>query len=74
MAAESVRYLFVDRRLAQSLPVSGSYFPVDPDISHLTGPIPLKNLDKYDGMAGVDRPYDSGDVVIYNLRGLTSAP
>jgi hypothetical protein len=74
LAAESVRYLFVDRRLAQSLPLSGSYFPVDPDISHLKGPIPLKNLDKYDGMAGVDRPYDSGDVVIYNLRGLTSAP
>ncbi|MEP7193817.1 MAG: hypothetical protein ABI903_13235 [Actinomycetota bacterium] len=72
--AESVRYLFVDRRLAQSLPVSGSYFAVDPEISHLRGPIPLRNLDKYDGMTGVDRPYDSGDVVIYDLRGLTGAP
>jgi len=74
LAWESVRYLFVDRRLAQSLPVSGTYFPVDPNISRLKGPIPLKNLDKYDGMAGVDRPYDSGDIVIYDLRGLTNAP
>lgn len=73
MASESVRYLFVDRRLAQSLPVSGSYFPVDPEISHLTKPIPLKNLDKYVGMAGVDRPFDSGDIVIYDLKGLGNA-
>jgi hypothetical protein len=73
MASESVRFLFVDRRLAQSLPVSGSYFPVDPEISHLTRPIPLKNLDKYVGMAGVDRPFDSGDIVIYDLRGLANA-
>ena len=73
LASESVRYLFVDRRLAQSLPVSGNYFAVDPEISHLKGPIPLRNLDKYDGMAGVDRLYDSGDVVIYDLRGLSLA-
>jgi type III secretory pathway component EscS len=73
LASSSLRYLFVDRRLALSLPVSGSYFPVDPNISNLKGPIPLKNLDKYDGMRGVDRLYDSGDVVIYDLRGLSLA-
>lgn len=73
LASESVRYLFVDRRLAQSLPVSGSYFPVDPEIGDRTSPIPLGNLDKYVGMSGVDRLFDGGDIVIYDLKGLGNA-
>jgi hypothetical protein len=73
LASSSLRYLFVDRRLAQSLPVTGSYFLVDPHEGQLTRPIPLQDLDKYDGMAGVDRLYDSGDIVIYDLRGLPRA-
>jgi hypothetical protein len=73
LASSSLRYLFVDRRLARSLPVSGSYFQVDPRSGQATRPIPLQNLDKYDGMQGVSRPYDSGDIVIYDLRRLPGA-
>ena len=29
--AQSIRYILVDLRLSQSLPVSGQYFPVDPN-------------------------------------------
>lgn len=72
-ASASVRYLLVDRRLAQSLPVSGSYFAVDPEADHRTEPIPLSSLDKYARMAGVDRLYDSGDIVVYDLNGLLNA-
>jgi hypothetical protein len=73
LATSALRYLFVDRRLAQSPPVGGSYFQVDPYAGQITRPIPLQDLDKYDAMAGVDRPYDSGDIVIYDLRGLSGA-
>jgi hypothetical protein len=73
LATSSLRYLFVDRRLAQSLPVGGSYFQVDPYAGQITRPIPLQDLDKYDALAGVDRLYDSGDIVIYDLRGLSGA-
>jgi hypothetical protein len=73
LASSSLRYLFVDRRMARSLPVSGSYFAVDPHAGQVTSPIPLQNLDKYDGMPGVNRLFDSGDIVIYDLRGLPGA-
>ena len=73
LTSSALRYLFVDRRLAQSLPVSGNYFQVEVKGSQAKRPIPLRNLDKYDGMQGVSRVYDSGDIVIYDLRGLPGA-
>lgn len=67
----SLRYLLVDRRLARSLPDSGQYFPIDPRSGRIRRPIPMGRLDKYDGMPGVNRLYDSGSMVIYDLRRLS---
>ncbi|HEY5989070.1 MAG TPA: hypothetical protein VIV12_22225 [Streptosporangiaceae bacterium] len=65
---QALRYLLVDRRLAAALPVSGQYFPVDPDAGRYSGPLRAADLAKFDSAPGVARLYDSGDIVIYDLR------
>jgi hypothetical protein len=66
---QSLRYVFVDQRLSQSLPASGQYFPVDPNAGKYTEPLSSADLDKFNSAAGVDRIYDSGNIVIYQLTG-----
>ena len=65
---QRVRYVLVDRRLSQSLPASGTYFPGE--IYSSAHPIPLANLNRFNNLPGVARIYDSGDIVIYDLQGL----
>ena len=38
--AQSIGYVLVDRRLSEMLPVSGQYFPVDPNVGKYTRPLP----------------------------------
>lgn len=71
-SAQNVHYILVDRRLSQSLPVSGSYFMGD--TGTYSKPIPAADLTKFDHLPGVPRVYDSGDIVIYNLQGPGYAP
>lgn len=72
---ESVRYVLVDRRLSQALPASGSYFTEDIEngrtYPHRLDPA---GLDKFSHIAGVSRRYDSGNIVIYDLKGSPYAP
>lgn len=77
--AQAVQYVLVDRRLSQSLPASGTYFPGDTtllpgDTMTGNGPIPLADLTKFDDVPGVARVYDNGDIVIYDLQGAQVAP
>ena len=65
----SVDYLWVDVRMAQQLPASGSYFPVDPQAQRHTEPVPLAQLVKFDHIPGLSRLYDCGDIRIYDMRG-----
>jgi hypothetical protein len=67
--AQSIGYVLVDRRLSQMLPVSGQYFPVDPNVGKYTRPLPLAGLTKFNHVPGVARVYDSGNIVIYDLKG-----
>jgi hypothetical protein len=67
--AQALRYVWVDRRLSQSLPLSGGYFPIDPHAGKYTRPLPLADLTKFNGASGVARIYDSGNIVIYELAG-----
>jgi hypothetical protein len=67
--AQALRYIWVDQRLSQSLPASGQYFPVDPNAGKYKHPLPAADLDKFNKAPGVDRIYDSGDIVIYQLAG-----
>jgi hypothetical protein len=72
--SEAIRYVFVDHRLAQSLPASGQYFPVDPAAGTYTRPLPAAGLRKFDHIGGASRIYDAGNIVIYDLRGSEYAP
>lgn len=72
--AQYLSYILVDRRLSQSLPASGQYFPVDPGAGRYTRPLPLAYLTKFAQVPDVNRIYDGGDIVIYDLRGAGNAP
>ncbi len=50
------------------LPASGQYFPVDPNVGKYTRPLPLAGLTKFNQVPGVARIYDSGNIVIYDLK------
>ena len=67
--AQSIGYVLVDRRLSEMLPASGQYFPVDPNAGKYTRPLPLADLTKFNHVPGVARMYDSGNIVIYDLKG-----
>lgn len=72
--AQSIHYILVDLRLSQSLPVSGQYFPIDPNAGRYTHSIPLADLTKFNRAPGIARIFDVGNIVIYNLDGETGAP
>ncbi len=65
-ANQAIRYIYVDRRLSEALPASGSYFPGNGPATY-THPLPLADLTKFDHVPHVARIYDSGDIVIYHL-------
>jgi hypothetical protein len=67
-AAQQIRYLWVDRRLSQSLPAIGEYFPVDPRSGKYHHPLPAAGLSKYAHISAVSRIYDSGNIAVYDLN------
>jgi hypothetical protein len=70
-----VRYLVVDQRLSQALPLVGFYFePGEPDSYRRTAPLPLEALTKFNAASPIMRVFDSGDIVIYDAGGLLNAP
>jgi hypothetical protein len=66
---QAVHYILVDRRLAEALPASGQYFPVDPNAGRYSHPLPPGDLAKFNRVPGIARVYDSGNIVIYDLAG-----
>ncbi|HLX57050.1 MAG TPA: hypothetical protein VKR83_08520 [Ktedonobacteraceae bacterium] len=70
-----VRYLVVDLRLAQSLPLSGYYYEQFEDGAYNhTSPIAMQALTKFSAIAQINRVFDSGDIVVYDVGGLINAP
>ncbi len=70
----SLEYLLIDRRLSRGLPVFGIYYE-EGEIAagpHTT-PVALRVLTKWDLVPQVDRIFDSGDIQIYDVRGLSGA-
>lgn len=70
-----VRYVVVDRRLGTRLPIVGVYFEMgEPDTYSRTVPMDPAALAKFDDVDGVQRLYDNGDIVIYDIGALTVDP
>jgi hypothetical protein len=55
--------------MASQLPADGSYFDDDPSAGRYRMPIPAKNLDKFNGVAGVSRILEDGTMTVYALVG-----
>ncbi len=70
--AQSIGFVLIDLRLSEMLPASGQYFPVDPDVGTYKHPLPRADLAKFNRLPGVARIYDSGDIVVYDLKGSAS--
>lgn len=66
--ALAISYVLVDLRLSKQLPVTGAYFPIDPNSGHYSHPLPLAYLTKFNLVPGISRIYDSGKIIIYSLR------
>ena|GEM_PF-849084 len=71
-----VRYLVVDLRLTRSLPTAGGiyYANAEPGANQHTTPIDVKAMTKFSTMPQVNKVFDGGDIVIYDVRGLLNAP
>jgi hypothetical protein len=69
-----VRYVVVDRRLSTGLPMVGIYVESgEPNTLRHTTPIDPSALAKLDRVLAVHRIFDSGYIMIYDVRGITNA-
>jgi hypothetical protein len=63
-----IRYLIVDQRDAFGLPNEGVYIESgEYGEQGRTAPVPAAALSKFDKVAGVNRIYDNGSIVVYDL-------
>lgn len=70
-----VQYLVVDVRLSTALPLLGFYFEQGEQGSfQLTSPISRDALTKFNDVPNVNRIFDSGDIIMYDMKGLNNAP
>jgi hypothetical protein len=70
-----IQYILVDRRLSTALPRTGYYYDeAEPNRLQYTKPIDPAALAKFDDVQNVSRVFDSGDIVIYDVEAITSAP
>lgn len=69
------RYLVADLRLSTSLPLLGYYYEQSENGAfHHTTPVDVKALTKFDTISQVNRVFDSGDIVIYDIGDIIHAP
>ena len=70
-----IQYVLVDHRLSSQLPVVGIYYEMgEPDTYGHIVPMDPAAIMKFDGVAGIQRIFDNGDIVIYDVGALTNAP
>lgn len=75
LRAGQIRYVVVDRRLGGRPPLSGLYIELgEPGANRHTGAIDPATLAKFDGVRGIDRVFDSGNIVIYDVESWADAP
>jgi hypothetical protein len=64
-----IRYLIVDLRLSQSLPLRGFYYEQSEENAfHHVMPVSIAALSKFHHLPNVGRIFDSGDIIIYDVK------
>lgn len=72
MRQAHIRYVVVDLRLSQALPTLGFYFEEgEPGSFQYTAPINREVLTKFSALRQINRVFDSGDMVIYDVGELS---
>ena len=70
-----IHYLVVDQRMSTALPGLGFYYEtIESGAFQHKRPVSSAALAKFNTVAGIDRVFDSGDIVIYDTGGLLHAP
>lgn len=70
-----VRYLVVDLRLTQALPLLGFYYSSGEEGAfQYTKPLAAVTLGKFSTVPQVNRVFDSGNIVIYDMGEIINAP
>ncbi len=76
----SIAYLAVDRRIeGATTPRDGEFYEeweqsLYPGAYSTTKPVEAARLEKWNGVDGVDRVYDDGSLVLYDVRAVRDAP
>ncbi len=65
---DRIRYIVVDRRLASSPPLFGTYF--EPGEAKPGTRLSAAELGKFDSVPGIDRIYDNGPIQVYDVSRL----
>jgi hypothetical protein len=69
-----LQYIVVDKRITQVLPTLGFYFESWEQLEVLFAqPVNITVLEKFDFDPSIGRIYDSGDIIIYDLKGILDA-
>lgn len=71
---DGIQYLVVDQRLSTSLPYAGTYFYLTGASGQSAQKIQSAALTKFDNVQNVSRVFDSGDIVIYNVKAISQPP
>jgi hypothetical protein len=67
----ALQYLVVDYRFTRTLPWLGVYYDnFEPNALKHTRPMPVAAYAKFDHVAGVSRVFDSGDIAVFDVRGV----
>jgi hypothetical protein len=73
ISKDKLAYLIADERLATALPAVGVYFErEEPGAYRHERPIDRRALVKYDVVCPVGRAFDSGNIVVYDTRRMSS--
>ena len=66
-----VQYVVADERLTRDLPINGVYFEYgEPDARNHVAPLDPQSYTKFDLTNNIGRIFDSGNIVIYDVRRL----
>jgi hypothetical protein len=66
-----IDYVLVDLRTSRDTPIFPYYYePAEPDAGTHSEPWPATGLEKFEQLPGVARVFDSGDLILYDVRSM----
>jgi hypothetical protein len=70
LSDRGIDFVLVDRRITSQVPIGHDYFNSESATQQAATPLPKSGLDKFDRNPLVDRIYDGGPLVAYDVRRL----